>query len=48
MFCDLVGSTAMSVRLGPEDTREVIRGYLRWMKTLIAFAWSAKSAGGIG
>jgi class 3 adenylate cyclase len=27
MFCDLVGSTAMSARLDPEDMREVIRVY---------------------
>jgi class 3 adenylate cyclase len=27
MFCDLVGSTALSRRLDPEDMREVIRGY---------------------
>jgi class 3 adenylate cyclase len=27
MFCDLVGSTAMSARLDPEDMREVIRAY---------------------
>jgi class 3 adenylate cyclase/predicted ATPase len=27
MFCDLAGSTAMSARLDPEDTREVIRAY---------------------
>jgi hypothetical protein len=27
MFCDLVGSTAMSVRLDPEDMREVIWAY---------------------
>jgi class 3 adenylate cyclase len=27
MFCDLVGSTALSVRLDPEDMREVIRAY---------------------
>src|SRR5690242_15924305 len=27
MFCDLVGSTALSVRLDPEDLREVIRTY---------------------
>jgi len=27
MFCDLVGSTAMSGRLDPEDMREVIRAY---------------------
>ena len=27
MFCDLVGSTALSARLDPEDLREVIRTY---------------------
>ena len=27
MFCDLVGSTALSARLDPEDLREVLRGY---------------------
>src|SRR5208282_5212482 len=27
MFCDLVGSTAMSARLDPEDMRHVIRAY---------------------
>src|SRR5271163_3138945 len=27
MFCDLMGSTAMSARLDPEDMREVIRAY---------------------
>ena len=27
MFCDLIGSTAMSARLDPEDMREVIRVY---------------------
>jgi class 3 adenylate cyclase len=27
MFCDLVGSTALSARLDPEDLREVIRAY---------------------
>jgi hypothetical protein len=27
MFCDLVGSTPMSVRLDPEDMRQVIRVY---------------------
>ncbi len=29
MFCDLVGSTALSVRLDPEDLREVIGAYHR-------------------
>ena len=27
MFCDLVGSTELSVALDPEDTRAVVRGY---------------------
>ena len=27
MFCDLVGSTALSARLDPEEMREVMRGY---------------------
>jgi class 3 adenylate cyclase len=27
MFCDLIGSTVLSVRLDPEDLREVIRRY---------------------
>src|SRR3954469_7371307 len=27
MFCDLIGSTALSARLAPEDLREVIRSY---------------------
>jgi class 3 adenylate cyclase len=27
MFCDLVGSTALSARLDPEDMREVVRAY---------------------
>jgi class 3 adenylate cyclase len=29
MFCDLVGSTALSTRLDPEDTREIINAYHR-------------------
>ena len=27
MFCDLIGSTALSSRLDPEDLREIIRAY---------------------
>src|SRR6266508_4001850 len=27
LFCDLVGSTALAVKLDPEDRREVVRGY---------------------
>jgi class 3 adenylate cyclase len=29
MLCDLVGSTALSARLDPEDMREIIRAYNR-------------------
>jgi len=29
MFCDLVGSTALSERLDPEDTRDIISAYFR-------------------
>src|SRR5215831_8125848 len=29
MFCDLVGSTALSARLDPEDLREIIAAYHR-------------------
>src|SRR5215468_4575646 len=29
MFCDLVGSTALSARLDPEDMREIVGAYQR-------------------
>ncbi len=35
MFCDLVGSTALSSRLDAEDLREVIRGYQACVATTI-------------
>ena len=35
MFCDLVGSTAMSARLDPEDMREIIGAYHRCCAALI-------------
>jgi len=35
MFCDLVGSTAMSARLDPEDMRSIIAAYHRRCATLI-------------
>ena len=35
MFCDLVGSTAMSARLDPEDMRSVIAAYHKRCATLI-------------
>ena len=36
MFCDLVGSTALSARLDPEDLREIIRVYQLRCAELIA------------
>ena len=35
MFCDLIGSTALSARLDPEDLREVIRTYQARVATTI-------------
>ncbi|MEA2782731.1 MAG: hypothetical protein QOK29_4275, partial [Rhodospirillaceae bacterium] len=35
MFCDLVGSTALSARLDPEDLREVIGAYHRCCANLV-------------
>jgi class 3 adenylate cyclase len=36
LFCDLVGSTALSVRLDPEDLREVIRAYQKYVSDTVA------------
>jgi class 3 adenylate cyclase/predicted ATPase len=36
MFCDLVGSTALSARLDPEDLREVIAAYHRAVAQIVA------------
>ena len=36
MFCDLVGSTALSARLDPEDLREVIGAYHRSIAETVA------------
>ena len=36
MFCDLVGSTALSARLDPEDLREVIGAYHRAVGEIVA------------
>ena len=38
MFCDLVGSTALSARLDPEDLREVIGAYHRCCADLVTEA----------
>src|SRR5580693_3729288 len=36
MFCDLVGSTALSARLDPEDLREIIAAYHRAVAETVA------------
>src|ERR1700752_1213143 len=36
MFCDLVGSTALSARLDPEDLRELIGAYHRCVADTVA------------
>src|SRR5262249_27866697 len=36
MFCDLVGSTALSVRFGPEELREEIRAYQNAVSAVVA------------
>jgi len=36
MFCDLVGSTALSARLDPEDLREVIAAYHKCVAEIVA------------
>ena len=35
MFCDLVGSTALSTRLDPEDLREIIGAYHRCVADIV-------------
>ena len=45
MFCDLVGSTAISGRLDPEDLREIIGAYHRCCTNLVTEArWASNSA----
>jgi class 3 adenylate cyclase len=36
LFCDLVDSTALSVRLDPEDLREVMRAYRKYVSDTVA------------
>jgi class 3 adenylate cyclase len=38
MFCDLVGSTALSTRFDPEDMREIIAAYHRTVAEIVAAA----------
>jgi hypothetical protein len=39
MFCDLVGSTALSARLDPEDLRGIISAFTGQKKTFGSFDW---------
>jgi class 3 adenylate cyclase len=49
MFCDLVGSTALSVRLDPEDLREVMVAYQTYVaETIIRFGGFVASYMGDG
>jgi class 3 adenylate cyclase len=40
MFCDLVGSTALSTRFDPEELREEIRAYQNTVSAVVARALS--------
>ena len=48
MFCDLVGSTALSSRLDPEDLREVIAAYHRAAAGVVGLQRRSKTNGGSG
>jgi class 3 adenylate cyclase len=45
MFCDLVGSTALSVQIDPEELREVVRTYQQTCSEVIRHA---KAYGKVG
>ena len=46
VFCDLVGSTALSARMDPEDLREVITAYQKCVaETVQRFGGFGASAG---
>jgi class 3 adenylate cyclase len=47
MFCDLIGSTALSTRLDPEDLREIISAYHRAVAEAVGHfdGWVAKYMG---
>ena len=35
MFCDLVGSTALSTRIDPEDMQELLRAYQSQVRDMV-------------
>jgi class 3 adenylate cyclase len=43
MFCDQVGSTALSARLDPEELREVIGAYQRCVAEAVPFPLSERA-----
>jgi class 3 adenylate cyclase len=48
LFCDLVGSTALSARLDPEDLRAVIGAYHRCAAAVIERSHGRGTAAGAG
>ena len=47
MFSDLVGSTALSARMDPEDLREVISAYQKWPRPFSGSAGLWRSTWGM-
>jgi SAM domain (Sterile alpha motif) len=49
MFSDLVGSTALSARMDPEDLREVISAYQKCVAESASLSWgdTSRGAGGV-
>ena len=47
MFCDLVGSTALSEKLDPEELRSLLHAYRTHCGDVIARYWRGRSMGGI-
>jgi hypothetical protein len=45
MFCDLVGATALSARFDPEDLREIVGAYHRYIDTTRLSGFVAKYLG---
>jgi len=46
MFSDLVGSTALSARMDPEDLREIISAYQTCVAAAVRrFEWSPRLSG---
>jgi class 3 adenylate cyclase len=49
MFCDLVGSTALSAQLDPEELREIVRAYQGTCSKVIAsMRATSRSISGMG